>query len=642
MTIAVWPGRHLARKISFFSPRRDRLRGPAAYGFSLAVTALACVLSLAAAPGIYQTPFMIVSAALVATIWFAGFRQCLLTAGLSALFVNFYLLRPYGHWSLSSGELACTFFWALVASLLAALVSRLRTSEDKARKIVASIAEGFLIVDREWKLVYANRAVAQFLGKPRRKIIGQSLWEVVPDVQGTSLEERLRRCAEGNVPVDFESHSRRREKWAHIRAYPFTDGMSVFIQDVTAAKRKEAELRSALDRLSTAYKAAQMGVWEWNIKTGELFWSDEIPRLHAIPAEEFDGHLKCWIKTVHPDDAPGLRAKIKEALAKAPQVYHAEFRVVHPNGEVRWLCDHGHVTVDQNGRADRIAGIAADVTERRMEDEALLRSEKLATASRLVATMAHEINNPLEAVTNLLYLIRQDKTVTADTRALLRMADEQLARVNHIARRTLGFYRDNSKAQDVDVAQLLEGLLAILSTRITTKQIRVEKQFENAEDVFAFKGELQQLFSNLLTNAVDASPRGGKLILRIKAEILLGQHPRKRVRVELEDFGSGIRPANVPRVFEPFFTTKAEVGTGLGLWLSKQIVEKNGGRIEFRTRCGTGNTGTCFSVVLPASTGRACQPSAQLESPAPAQSKDIPLPAPLPERPSLPSRPLEN
>src|SRR5215471_5243738 len=619
MTNAARPSRHLARKLNLFSFSRARLRGPAAYAFTLAVTALACGLSLVMAPGIYQTPFLIVSAAVVAAIWFTGFRQCLLAIVASALFVNYYLLSPQGHWSLGRGDLARTGFWFLVAIGLSFLVSRLRIAEGKASRIVASIAEGFFIVDREWRLVYANNTAVKFIGKSRQAMIGESLWEVVPEIQGAPIEQRLRWCAHTNLPVDFETHSRRRQKWAHVRAYPFAGGISIFIQDVTAAKRKEAELRSAMDRLSTAYKAAHLGVWEWNIQTGELFWSDEVPRIHGIPVEEFDGRLECWIKTVHPEDAEDLRGKIREALVKQ-QDYHFEFRVVRLDGEIRWLSEQGTVILDPQGRAERMCGITADITERRLDEESLRRSEKLDTASRIVATISHELNNPLAAVTNLLYLARQDHTATAETQTLLRMADEQLARVNHLARQSLGFCRDNSPPQEVDVSQLLDELLAIFSDRVTTKQIRVEKQFESASAVFALRGELQQLFSNLLTNAIDASPQGGALILRSKVELFLGINPVHQVRIQVEDFGAGIPPGDVPRIFEPFFTTKSAVGTGLGLWLSKQIVEKNRGRIEFRTRCGSGGAGTCFSVILPAAPGSLHPPKMPLQPPAQPES----------------------
>src|SRR5262249_32846316 len=143
-------------------------------------------------------------------------------------------------------------------------------------------------------------------------------------------------------------------------------------------------------------------------------------------------------------------------------------------------------------------------------------------------------------------------------------------------------------------------LLRIFGPRLASKQIHVQKDFESPGTVAAFKGELQQLFSNLLANAIDASPPGGRLILRVRTELRVGPHPVRSVRTDVEDFGAGIRAADRAHVFEPFFTTKTNLGTGLGLWLSKQIVEKNGGSIEFSTRCEGKDLGTCFSVTLPA------------------------------------------
>ncbi len=296
-----------------------------------------------------------------------------------------------------------------------------------------------------------------------------------------------------------------------------------------------------------------------------------------------------------------MQANIERAL-KDKEEYYSEFRVVWPNGETHWICGHGRVIVDAEGTPVRMVGIGADITHRHLQEQALRRSEKLAAAGRLAATIAHEINNPLEAVTNLLYLIRQDASLGRETRARLRAADEQLSRVNHIARQTLGFYRDRITAEAVDVAQLMEELLTIFQTRLTARQIRVVKEYESVGAITAFKGELRQVLSNLITNAIDASTLGSKLILRVKPGTSARARSAPVVCVEVEDFGSGIQRSHQARIFEPFFITKSDVGTGLGLWVSKQIVEKNGGRIGFRAKCDYGDSGTCFFVVMPMTT----------------------------------------
>src|SRR5262249_52787381 len=435
------------------------------------------------------------------------------------------------------------------------------------------------------------------------------LWTLFPDLVGTAAEQQYLRCASERVKVQFETPIANATRWLQVRAHPFPDGICVFFQDITEAKQNEGTLRSVVDRLAVAHKAAQMGTWDWNIKTNDLIWSDEIPRIHGLTPEQFDGRLETWFKTIYPEDLERVKKSIQQAL-EAKEEYYIEFRVLFPTGEIRWVSGHGRVNVDDHGAPVRMVGVGADVTYRHREEEALRRSEKLAAAGRLAATIAHEINNPLEAVTNLIYLIRQDRSVQRETQELLRMADEQLARVNHIARQTLGFSQDRTLPENVDVAQLFEELLAIFQTRLTARQLNVEKEYGGAARLHAFKADLRQVLSSLLANAIDASSPGSKLILRIKRDVPWNGHPAGMVRVEVEDFGTGIRPGDQSRIFEPFFTTKSDVGTGLGLWVSRQIVEKHGGNIEFRTSSEEGHSGTCFSVVLP--TNRSHGASVQL------------------------------
>jgi len=584
--------------------RTGFLTGTRAYAVTLAATSLAALVTIFGAPILVSTPFIVATLAVIVSAWFGGLRHGLISVIVGATVVNYYLLPPQNQWSLGATELRRTVLWTVFAAAVSWLLSRLRQSEDRARTILSSITEGFLILDRDWTLLHANDAGAQFVDKSKPEITGRNFWEIMPQLVGRPTEQQLRRCAAERMPVQFESFCRRRQKWLHIRAYPFTEGISLFFRDITDTKIKEEALRTVLDRLSTAHKAAQMGTWDWNIKSNELIWSDEIPRIHGLTPEQFDGKLETWIKTIHPDDLPGVQTKIQKALEDR-QEYYAEFRVVWPNGETHWICGHGRVLADEQGTPVRMIGIGADITHQHLEEEALRRSEKLAAAGRLAATIAHEINNPLEAVTNLLYLMRQDPSLSRETLALLRATDEQLSRVNHIARQTLGFYRDRNTPETVDVAHVMDELLMIFQARLSGRQINVVKEYESVGAITAFRGELRQVLSNLITNAIDASGFGSQLVLRVKPETSTPTHVMPLVRIEVEDFGSGIRPTEMTRIFEPFFTTKSDVGTGLGLWVSKQIVEKNGGQIGFRTRCGDGNSGTCFSVVMPTNSAAA-------------------------------------
>jgi len=595
--------------------RASNLSPPAPSGWlkafliTVATTGLAALLSLAAAPAIHATPFMLLSGAVVVSVWFGGFPQGLLSVILGGPFAYYYLLVPRETWWRNPGDLVRTAIWASFASLVAFVLGKLRESESRARSVLANVAEGFCILDYSWNFVYINSFGAELAGLSKEEIIGQHLWKLFPEMVGTPAEQQYLRCATERVNVQFETPIKNGAGWLQVRAHPFPDGICVFFQDISEARQNEERLRSVLDRLAVAHKAAQMGTWDWNIKTNDLIWSEEIPRIHGLSPEEFDGKLETWLKTIHPQDLERVQASIQRTL-ETKEDYCIEFRVVFPNGEIRWVSGHGRVIVDEQGVPVRMVGIGADATHRHHEEEALLRSEKLAAAGRLAATIAHEINNPLEAVTNLVYLIRQDRSVQRETQELLRMVDEQLARVNHIARQTLGFSHDRALPETVDVAQLFEELLLIFQSRLVSRQLHVEKEYGNVARLDAFKADLRQVLSNLLANAIDASSLGSKLILRIKREAW--NHSAGMVRLEVEDFGTGISPGNQSRIFEPFFTTKSDVGTGLGLWVSRQIVEKHGGNIEFRTSSEQGHSGTCFSVVLPANHS-ARRASAQLQ-----------------------------
>lgn len=203
-------------------------------------------------------------------------------------------------------------------------------------------------------------------------------------------------------------------------------------------------------------------------------------------------------------------------------------------------------------------------------------------------------------MTNLIYLLRYGGSDARKREELLRMAEEQLVRVSHITKQTLGFYNDSNVPEVVDPVRTVEELLSILRSRIDSKRLSVERDFDNVGPLNGSRGELRQVFSNLMRNAIDASPIGGEVIVRVKPDTPPNGHQDTLIRIEVEDFGCGIRPDDRARVFEPFFTTKQDFGTGLGLWVSKQLVEKYGGKITFRSTCQEGASGTCFSILLPA------------------------------------------
>lgn len=246
--------------------------------------------------------------------------------------------------------------------------------------------------------------------------------------------------------------------------------------------------------------------------------------------------------------------------------------------------------------------LEAEIEARRKAEAALIVSEKLNTAGRMAAVISHEINNPLEAITSLLYLAQTVKGTPGEVLRYLKTADEELKRIAHITRQTLGFYRETTSPTSVRVESLLDSVVDLLQGKIKAKGAAVKKQCDEHLLIdSAVNGELRQVFSNLLVNSLDALDGNGNVTLRASMSFNPGDG-RSRVRITIADNGHGIGPSTLPRIFEPFFTTKGSIGNGLGLWVSKQIIEKHGGAVQVRSSINGSRRGTSFSVVLPTGT----------------------------------------
>jgi signal transduction histidine kinase len=247
-----------------------------------------------------------------------------------------------------------------------------------------------------------------------------------------------------------------------------------------------------------------------------------------------------------------------------------------------------------------VANVVATAIQRRRAEELLRRTEKLAVVGRLAATIAHEINNPLESVTNLLYLLEHHPALDATARNYATLAQQELHRVAHIARQTLSFYREPAMPVAVQLSELLDNVLLMHSRRIAEAGICVEKRYEFREPVKLFPAEMQQVMSNLVLNAVEALGNSGKLIVRLVPGCDWRNPNRRGVRLVVADSGPGIPPELRHQIFEPFFTTKDAKGTGLGLWVIHGIVQKHSGSVRLRSCVTPGRSFTCFSVFIPA------------------------------------------
>jgi PAS domain S-box-containing protein len=254
----------------------------------------------------------------------------------------------------------------------------------------------------------------------------------------------------------------------------------------------------------------------------------------------------------------------------------------------------------------KVLEINRDITGQLQAEEALRKTERLAAMGRVAGIIAHEINNPLEAITNAFYLLRDHPSLDTEARYYAQIGEQELLRVSHITRQTLSFYRESQQAVAVSLPEILDNVLELQARRLQLNSITLEKEYKSPAVIHGFPVELKQVFLNLIGNAIQAMPQGGRLSVRVH-EYTESSKRIRGVSVSVCDTGSGISPEHAKRLFEPFFSTKSNKGTGLGLWISKGIIQKYEGTIRFRSVRLSGGSVTCFRIFIPG-TAFAVQP----------------------------------
>ena len=277
-----------------------------------------------------------------------------------------------------------------------------------------------------------------------------------------------------------------------------------------------------------------------------------------------------------------------------------EFDLIAIDGTRRHMETHAVPLRSTEGTLVQLA-VTRDVTERRSTQERLRKTEKLAAAGQLAASLAHEINNPLSAVTNAVYLLKNDSSLTPDVRHLVSISSNELARLTRIVRQSLSYYRTGLPPRDVNLGEIVDESLEVFKGKLERAGIHLRKKFLSDGSIFGFGDEIRQIIDNLLLNAIEAMPRGGRLGVSVRP-YSSGSNPT--IRLTIADSGPGIRRQLQPKIFEPFFTTKAEKGTGLGLWVVHGLVTKHEATIRVRSSDRAGRSGTVVTVLWPMSAHR--------------------------------------
>jgi PAS domain S-box-containing protein len=355
-------------------------------------------------------------------------------------------------------------------------------------------------------------------------------------------------------------------------------------------------LRDRDDMLQIALRANGMGFWVWDRQRDIVHWSEEVYRIAGRKPGPDQPSTETWLSFVHPEDTDLVRNGVLRA--REGEEYHQQHRVLWPDGSVRWVESQGKCQRDSQGRVTRIVGVLADITARKQSEEAMLRAEKLAVAGRLAASVAHEINNPLEAVANLLYLVTHAETMDA-ARAHGQQAMDELMRISLITQQTLKFHRQSGAPTMIRLSEIIQTVLALFRGKLRSSQITVDVQAEREVSISCMPGEVQQIVANLVSNAIEAMPRSGRLTIRIRPSSDWRNGSSAGMRVTFCDSGVGMDRATMDRIFEPFFTTKIETGTGLGMWVVAQLVERHRGSVHVWSTRRPDASATAVTLFLP-------------------------------------------
>jgi two-component system, NtrC family, sensor kinase len=351
-------------------------------------------------------------------------------------------------------------------------------------------------------------------------------------------------------------------------------------------RQSEAHHRERAELLELATEAIIVRDLEGAIR----FWNSGAEALYGWHSDEVAGlNIHQVLRTVFPVSRDDV-----EGTLRAQRSWQGN--LVQRARDGREIVVSTRKVVNREG--DAILEIQRDITSQIQAEEALRQTEKLAAMGRVAGIIAHEINNPLEAITNAFYLLRNHPSLDEEARYYAGLAEQELQRAAHITRQTLSFYRDSRQPIAISVPDLLDNVVELQQRPILASHIDLRKKYSSTGIVHGFPGELRQVFLNLISNAIQAMPSGGTLRLRV-AEATDRETQRRGIAVSVTDTGSGIRREDARHLFQPFFTTKSAKGTGLGLWISKGIVQKYEGTITFRSYHSPAGACTCFRVFLP-------------------------------------------
>lgn len=476
----------------------------------------------------------------------------------------------------------------------------LKGAEYAYRALVEAMNEGAATLGSDGTVLYCNQHLAGLTGVSLEQIIGQPFSDLVKVNKGAVdvLETLLARAHKGisaKAEVELDG-SDGRSIPAHLSLSKMKveepAALCMVVTDLTESKKWQ-EMISAGKLATSILESSAEGIAVCDEKGKIISVNAALKRLHGADPifEPFDTAFPLEIENgLH----KAILFSVFSALDGVTRAQEVTFRR-HDGVQFSLLLSSGQIA-GNSGVAGCVLTLT-DITGRKRVEQALVQSEKLAAVGRLASSIAHEINNPLESVTNLLYIARGAEQIS-QVREYLDAADRELRRVSAITSQTLRFHKQSTSPTEVTCEELVNSVLSVHQGRILNSNVRVEKRNRSARPIRCFEGEIRQVLSNLIANAVDAMhPRGGRLLLRSNEGH--ARDGREGIFLTVADDGPGMSAETAARAFEPFFTTKGFSGTGLGLWVSKEILDRHHGQLMLRSSQRSGRVGTVVILFLP-------------------------------------------
>ncbi|HUZ96361.1 MAG TPA: PAS domain-containing protein [Edaphobacter sp.] len=493
-------------------------------------------------------------------------------------------------------------------------VEALGTSEARYRVLTDLNPQAIWMGDAAGKITYANQGFSDYLGFTTAEL-DHWITAFHPDDRDRVLDTWAD-CVSTGAEYDIEARLIRAHdglpRWWWIRAQPIRDpsgailywlGVAIDIDDrktfAETLLQKQVETERQRAELETIYDTAPVGLALFDpVEFRYLRVNDHQAAIIGLPKDRIIGRSILEIAPIK-----DLKELFQQVAAGNPVRNHVlEGELPTRPGQHRFWSVNYSPVYGAEGKIEAIAAVVVEITHQKKAENALIQSEKLAAVGRLASSISHEINNPLEAITNLLYLINLSDDLPPSARAYVQTAQSELSRVCQIATQTLRFHRQAVRATNVTAADLVDAVLNLYQGRLANSNIKVETCYSTNTRILCFENDIRQVLNNLIANAIDAMRQGGRLVVRAhdaSDRSDASGKGRQGIRITIADTGHGMSQEVRERLFEPFYTTKDLNGTGLGLWISAGIVRRHQGRLSFRSTQHPVHHGTIFSLFLP-------------------------------------------